>query len=285
VWTSDGATKRVPTGTATDTPPLMIESVNGKTITFNQGITGLTAGDRVARMDLDAYGPATLLTGQSGWPTPPASQTAYGGLGGDSYRHGLMYAHNADTSTYYLGKLKSAVPELVVNRVTSDAPVPLTWAHGWVLKDRVTQVRNADVVKGWIGLMSFAQRRRVWDLGTAINTRVISGDKPGKSYDATPSNNNYGDTFDFGDTTCYVDKRLVRNRVHFFDPARNWGRAVLFDTRPYKDLEGRAVFQKIDTNGNRLTIHEFGFESSYDWACRDPKAEGYIDMLSVDDNT
>lgn len=277
IWDSTGATNR---GSAR----VMKVNLSTKTITLDKQISTLVAGDLVCRAGLGSYGPSALTSGSAEWPTAPASQVEGGSLGGDSWRHGIPYAHNNSLSTYFLGVLKSTDPTLVCDRVQPESRSPLTWQMGWIGLDRVVTRRNAEVAGGLMFLTSMAQRRQIWNMGLVLSNRLVTGDNPGRSFDATPTNNGYKEEFTFCDHPARVSKRYPRDRMDAVDFVRNWGRAVLTEPQLYKDQSGNSVRPVIDSNGQYTTAHEFGFVTSFDWACLDPNAEFYIDNLAVDEN-
>lgn len=282
VWTYDGATKRA-AGTAA---PIVITSLNEstKTVVFDQNVTALSAGDGVTTGDLiafyglDTYGPATLTSFSSGWPATSALTTT-GGLTNDSGRHGLYYAHDFTASNYYLGKQKSAIPQLQPTQVAA-AGNSLTWQMGFSLFDRIMKRRNGNVAEGLVGIFPLAQRQVVFDSGVSIATKPLNGDQFGKNVDVTPQNNKYGDTFNYCDRTGYVSKRQYNDRVDFCS-LKNWGRAEVFPMRPYKKQNGDTVFEGRASTGALAAYSQFGFHSAYDFCCFDPGREGAITGLSV----
>jgi hypothetical protein len=281
VWDSTGVTKRVITVAAD--APLRIETIDESTntVTLNTAVTGITNGDILALRAMDAYGPAALTSFSAGWPLTSAKTNAPG-LTNDSYRHGMLYAHDATPANYYNGKQKSAVPALMPVRINGKNQ-PVTFAHGLLGKDRLRRKRNADVVNGLMGITSMAQRAQVFELGTNMNTKITTGQEFGKSYDGTPSNDQYADSFDFAGIPCRVSKRIANDRFDFVNISKNWGRAEVFPgIRPYADLNGDKYFPVIDqSTGQRIAMTEFGFQSAYDFVCFDPGAEFYIDALEV----
>lgn len=284
VWTYDGATKRA-AGTAA---PIKIETIDysTKTVVFDQNVTalsagnGTTTGDLITFYDLDVYGPATLTSFSAGWPATGALTTT-GGLTNDSFRHGLYYAHNFDSSNYYLGKQKSSIPQLNPTQIAAGG-AELTWQHGFAGKDAIRQRRNGDVADGLIGIFPMAQRLVVFDHGVSIATKPLTGDQFGTNVDVTPQNNGYGETFNYCDMKCYVDKRQYNDRVDFVN-LKNWGRAEVFPLRPY-DSGGKTVFEGRASTGSVAAFKEFGFHAAYDHVCYDPGAEFAITGASVPSN-
>jgi hypothetical protein len=281
VWDSTGATKRALT-TAADAPLVIIaidDSTN--TITFNTAVAGITAGDIVAFKDMDAYGPSTLTAGGAAdWPATNAL-TSETGLGGDSFRHGLRYAHNDSSSSYYLGKQRSVLPKMIPIKVPGQGQ-QITFAMGMDGLDRLDKRRNPGVRKGLFGIFPMAQRAVVQDIGVTIANKPIQGSF-GNSVDMAPSNIDQTSTFEYCGMTCYVSKRQPNNRVDFVNPSKNWGRAEQWSgARPYKDQNGNTTWRPVSTTtGLPLTVTEFGWHSCYDFVCFDPGSEFYIDNLAV----
>lgn len=277
VWSADGSTKRALADTTQG--PLYIVSIDEgtQTVTLNTTVTAIAATDILAIPDADAYGPTTLVTGSAGWPATSALTTA-GGLTGDSFRHGIPYAHNADTSSYYLGKQRSAIPQLTPVRINGKGQ-PLTFAHGLLGLDKIRKKRNPEVAKGMIGIFPMAQRAVIFDAGVVITNKTITGDF-GKSTDLMPNNHDYTSTFDYCQMTSYVSKRQPNDRVDFCN-LKNWGRAEVFPgIRPYEKA-GKTVFEGRGSDGTISAYQEFGFQSAYDFVCFDPGAEMYFDALEV----
>jgi hypothetical protein len=281
VWTYDGATERA----AATLAPIKIETIDysTKTVVFDQNVTSLSAGDGVTTGDLitfcgmAAYGPSTLTSFSAGWPATGALTTT-GGLTNDSGRHGIYYAHNFNTSNYYLGKQKSAIPQLSPIQIAAGG-AELSWQHGFALQDQIRKRRNADVAEGLIGIFPLAQRAVVFDHGVSIATKPIMGEEFGKSIDVLPTNNKYADTFNYADMVSYVDKRQYKDRVDFCN-LKNWGRAQVFPLQPYTK-DGNTVFPGHDSSGSVAAYSEFFFNSAYDFVNFDPGAEGAITGLAV----
>lgn len=277
IWDSTLATKRAP---SSGTAPTTIVAIDWSSyvVTLSQTIASLTQGDVLTVAGLDSYGPSTLVTAQSGWPATSALTTD-GGLGGDSYRHGIYYAHDSTTSNYYLGKLKSTIPQIVPTRINGNAQ-SLTFAHVLLGQDKIRKRRDPDAVKGLIGIAPMAQRAQIFDIGTAISTRMLTSDKFGKSLDLMPENTGFTETFDIAGITTYVSKRQPNDRVDFCNP-KNWGRAEVFPTRPYT-VGGKTVFEgREGSTGAVVAFQEFAFQSAYDFVCYDPGAEFYINNILI----
>ena len=277
VWDSTGATKRALT-TPTDGPLTIIAiDDNSKQVTFNTAVTGIVAGDLLAFPDMEEYGPSSLTTFSSGWPASNAL-TTQGGLTGDSWRHGIYYAHDATSSNYYLGKQKSTIPQLIPTRINGAAQ-PLTYAHGLLGLDKLRRRRNQDASKGMVGIFPMAQRAQLFEVGTTILNRDVNGANPGKNPDLMFTNHDYTATFEYCGMTCWVSKRQFNDRVDFCN-LKNWGRAEVFPIRPY-EKGGRTVFEGRDGDGGLVAYQEFGWHTAYDFVCFDPGAEFYIDNLEV----
>lgn len=286
VWTYDGATKRA----AATAAPIKIETIdyNTNTVVFDQNVTELTAGngaggtagtgDLIAFYGLDTYGPSTLTSFSAGWPATSALTTS-GGLTNDSGRHGLYYAHNFTNSNYYLGKLKSSLPQIAPNEIAANGQ-PLTFAHGFALQDKIRNRRSGSDADSLSGIFPLGQRYKVFDIGVSLSTKPLSGEQFGKSVDLQPTNAKYKDTFNYCNMTCYVSKRQFKNRVDFVNLS-NWGRAEVIPLQPYKKPNGATSFEGRASTGALAAYTEFGFVSSYDFVCFDPGKEGAITDLEI----
>ena len=278
VWAQDGSAKR--TGITAGTV-LNIETIayDTNTVTFNQAVSDMVSGDLIAYNGLDSYGPSTLTSFSSGWPATSALTAT--GLTNDTFRHGLYYAHDFNNSNYYLGKLKSTLPQIAPTKINANSQGLQFW-HGFALQDKIRKRRSGDAVKGLVGIFPMAQRSVVFELGVSIATKPLAGEQFGKSVDLLPSNSQYQDTFNFCDMPCYVSKRQFNDRVDFINP-KNWGRAEVFPLRPY-EKGGQTLFPGRSSTGAVAAYSEFGFQSAYDYVAFDPGKEGAIVSLSVPAN-
>jgi hypothetical protein len=272
VWDSTGATKRAG-------GPYTISNIdyNGKVVTFTGAVTGITSGDILAFVGMDAYGPSSLTSFSSTWPG--GGLTSNAGLTGDSFRHGMYYSNDNTTANYYPGRQKSSISQLIPAYVNASSSA-LVFQYGQQILDQLVQRRDKDVVKGLQGIAHMSQRAQVFNIGTAISNKLISGTEFGKSLDLNPSNSGYSDSFDFCGIPCMVSKRQYRDRFDFlnFD---TWGRAQLFDTQFYDDGSGRTVYPVRNSSGNLVTAMEMHLVQAYDFFNRDPGSAGYIYSLSV----
>lgn len=275
VWNNAGSTKRAPATAA----PLIIVSINYNSglITFDQGITGLSAaggGDRVAFRDMDIYGPASLTSFSSTWP----DRTVAGGIGGDSFRHGFPYVNDVTTSNYYGGVLKSTVPQIMPTRVNASSAA-ITFSMGLDMLDGIRKRRDPELVRGLIGITSMKQRKAIQNLGVTIANKYISGDQFGKSVDLQPSNHQYGDITEFCGIPLHTSKRQDASRLDFVNPA-TWMRAQVKDASFYDTGKG-TVHEVRDGDGGIVAAVEFYMTQAFDWVCLDPGAGGYIDALAI----
>lgn len=280
VWDTTGATKRAIT--AADGPlRILTINYNTKVVTLNTAVTGITATDLLAFTGMDTYGPSTLTSFTSGWPATSALTTT-GGLTNDSFRHGLYYAHNFTDSNYYLGKQKSALPQIAPTEIAANSNA-LSWAHGFALIDQIQKRRSMTDAQNLTWIFPLAQRQVVFEEGVAISTVMKTGDKFGKNYDTAPSNNAYNDTFNYVNCPAYVSKRQFTDRVDAIN-LKKWGRAEVFPgVRPYSK-GGKTVFEGHDSTGLLAAYSEFGFQSAYDFVDYDPGCEGAVTGLAVPAN-
>jgi len=274
VWNSAGTTKRVPATAA----PLIITAIDygAKQITFDQGVTALAATDIIALRDMDIYGPASLTSFSSTWP----SRGAVGGLGGDSFRHGIYYSNDNTAANYYLGLQKSAVPQLLPTRVNGNS-AGLTFEQILLLRDGIRQRRTEDALNGAILITHMSQRAAAFKLGTSIANKLVSGETFGRNLDLIPANQRYDDTFEAAGMLGYVSKRQDKSRVDLINPGK-WGRAQVRDTYFFGDWEGgRRIFEGRNASGEVTAYMEAFLVQGYDFVNFDPGCQGYIDALQL----
>lgn len=248
-----------------------------KTVTLDQAVTGMNSQTNVITFQgLTAYGPSTPTSFSSTWP----DATVAGGLGGDSFRHGMRYAHDVTASNYYLGIQRSAVPQINPARVNASNG-GITFDHGQLMIDQLIQRRSITNGNDLLGVFHMAQRSAIQKLGTTINNVFIqsSSTNAGKSKDLLPTNHGYNDTFDYCGIPCILSKRQDKSRGDFFNFSK-WGRAELVPTGFY-DEEGKKFFEGRGSDGTVQTYVEFFIYAAFDWVCMDPGSDGQIDTLAV----
>lgn len=279
VWNSAGSTRR--TGF---TAPLFIRSINHSThvVTFNQNVTDAVSTDLLAFEGMDTYGPATLTSFNSGWPTAPESQVA-SGLGGDTFRHGIYYANDNTPANFFFGIQKSAEPQLLPVHVDANTNA-LNFAHVYSLLEQLIQRRDSQensTLRGLVGIAHTRQRRQVFELGTAIANVFLTGDNEfGKNANLLPSNVGYDEAFNFGPFQCVISKRQRLDRFDFINPDK-WGRAEALPLGFY-DIGGKRFFEARDgSTGQVASAMDWYLVDAFDWYTRDPGCQGYIDNLGV----
>ncbi len=268
VYNGAGTTQR-----ATSVTPLFIGTIDysNKIVTFANSATATsTTGDVLAVAGLASAD--DLLTGQSGWPGTSAAPT----LTADTFRHGFRYANDVTTTTYYLGKQRSAVPQLIPSRVNASSS-SLVFPHGLLMLDNIIQRRDADVVRGLQGIAHMSQRSAVHSIGIAISNWFRGASD--KMIDVMPSNIGYSEKFEFCGIPCTLSKRQDRSRLDFINP-KLWGRAQLHDTK-FHEVGGRQLFESRTSSGTLKAAQHFIITQAYDFVCYDPGAEGYIDALTL----
>jgi hypothetical protein len=277
VWNNAGSTKRA----AATAAPIIIESIDtiNKLVTFDQGVTALSTaggGDIIAFRDMDIYGPAALTTMSATWPATGVA----GGLGGDSFRHGIPYSNNVTTSNYYLSVLKSSLPELLANRVNG-ASGTITFNMIQRVIDGIIERRDESALSGLMGVAHMAQRTAVFNLGTAISNKQITGDSFGRNLDNHPSNNRYADRFEAGGIQFIISKRQASDRVDLFNPSK-WGRAQVRDMYFFGEDSGYPkTFPGRGSDGTLSAYEEAFMIQAFDWVNHDPGSGGYIDSLAL----
>ncbi len=264
VWDSAGATKRA-------NGPYQIIAIDPgtKTVTFNSAPTAMGTTDLIAVFNLDVYGPSTLTSFSSTWPG--GGLTSAAGLTGDSWRHGLGYVNDNTTSNYYLGKLKSTIPQLMPGYV--NAAGALVYAHGDLLKSNIFQQRDEQALQGMMGVMHMAQQAQLKNIGVSISN-IWRGPEQMKMIDVQPTGN-YTDTFTFADLPCFVSKRCDKARVDFFNP-KNWFKVESEPAKFYDPGNGGYVRPKYNGSGEVVSAVEFKVVQKLDTGCVDPGASGYV---------
>lgn len=250
-----------------------------KTVTLDQAVTGADGQTNVLTIPgLESYGPATPTSFASTWP----DRTVAGGLGGDSFRHGMGYVHSITGTDYYLGVLRSSVPQINCARVNASSG-GITFDHGQLMIDQLIARRNINNGKDLLGVCHMAQRAAIQKLGTTINNVFIQSSQTdaGKSKDLLPTNHGYNDTFDFCGIPMIISKRMDKSKIEFLNLSK-WFRAELHPIRFYTDANnGNKFFEGRGTDGTVQSFTEFFMEASYDHGSLDPGSDGRIDTIAV----
>lgn len=268
VWTSTGGAKR-----ATSVTPLVIDHIDysNKVVYLNGTITAGATGDRLAFANLSSD--TALASYSSTWP---GTATTSGPLSGDTFRHGMYYANDATSTNYYLGQLKSSIPQLSASRVNASSS-SFVFPHVLLMLDQIIQRRDADVTNGMIGVAHMSQRAAVHAVGVAISNWVRGGND--KSLDLQPSNIGYSQTFEVCGVKSHLSKRQDRSRFDFLVP-KVWGRAQLHDTK-FHEVGGKTIFESRTSTGTLKAAQHFIIVQAYDFVCFDPGCQGYIDNLAL----
>jgi hypothetical protein len=270
VWSSSGVAKRT-----TVPATAIIEQVDysNRTVTLNGTVTGMLSGDRLAFANIVDSANAASFS-----PTWPGTPGTSGPLSGDTFRHGMYYANDADITHYYLGQLKSAMPQLLPSRVNA-ATSGIVFPHGLLMLDQIIQKRDPDVTRGMIGVAHMSQRAAVHALGVVLSQWERRGANE-RSRDLQPTNIGYEDTFDFCGIKCHLSKRQKKNRMDFLVP-KVWGRAQLYDTK-FHEVSGKSIFEsRAQATANLRAAQHFLILQAYDFVCFDPGCQGYIDNLTL----
>lgn len=271
VWDSTGATKRAG-------GPYQITALdyNSKTVTFGSAVTGIASTDLLAFANMDAYGPSTLTSFSSTWPG--GGLTNGPGLTGDSWRHGLAYVNDNDTSRYYLQLQKSAYPQLMPGYVNASGY--LTYMTFEQLRANIYQARDEEAVKDLMGVMHMAQLYQLKQIGVSISSILYGpGQGAAKVTDILP-NDSYSGTFTAGDFPLFVSKAADKSRVDFFKKS-NWFK-VQSAPPDYVRFGGSNILRPVyNTSGETTAAMEFKIVHKMDTGCVDPGAGGYIYNLTV----
>lgn len=269
VWDSTGATKR-------SGGPYYISNIDwsSKVVTFSAAVTGITSGDLLAFVGMDAYGPSALTSFSAGWPATSALTNA-AGLTNDSYRHGLAYANNATAANYYLGKQKSSFGELLPS-TTAAAGSALTFSAVELSKNQMLQRRDESILDGLKCVVHMAQRQQLQDILTATSVW-----HRGSSDSMIDLQAKAQKTFMVADIPFIVDKRQAKDRVDAFNP-KNWGRVEGYSPEWFDYGDGQKMKAVTSSStGNPLAAWEMKLTQMMDFFCMDPGASFYIDGLAV----
>lgn len=276
IWDTTGATKRAP---SSGTAPTFITAIDytGLVVTLSQSIAALASTDILTFPNLDIYGPSTLTSFSSTWPG--GGLTNGPGLTGDSFRHGVYYVNDATSSNYYLGKLKSTVPQLLATHISASGA---TFSFGTVLAglDAITQRRDKTATQGIRGIAHMKQREAIFQIGVNISNIFLKpGDSQGKMPDLMPNNISYTDLFYLCGIPTMVSKRQFQDRIDFINPSI-WGRVQTHDVR-FKTVTGRNVFEVRGSDGTISASREFHIEQAFDFVSYDSGCGFFVDTLKV----
>lgn len=264
VFDTTGATKRV-NGTNAGYP-FIIDHIDwdNKVVYLNATVTAAAASDIFAFTDQSSTG--QRQTGQSGWP-----------LTGDTFRHGIYYANDTNTAHYYLGTLRSSLPQLNPSTVSASSS---SWTHNHTLqmRDKLIQRRDESVLSGMFGIVHMAQRAQAFSIGIAISEWFRG--KKDEMIDIMPSNIGYEESFPFAGFMHYISKRQYRDRVDYINP-KLWGRAQLHDTRFHEKNGQGPLFPTRASSGQLKAGWEFFLVQAFDFVCFDPGGQGVITSLTV----
>jgi hypothetical protein len=264
VFDTTGATKRANTTNAGY--PFIIDHIDwdNYVVYLTNTVTTATSGDILVFTDQSSTG--TRQSGQSTWP-----------LAGDTWRHGIYYANETNTSLYYLGIQRSAMPQLNPAAVAASSA---SWTHYHTLqvRDKLLQRRNEEDFMGMFGIVHMAQRAQAMTIGITISN-WFRGPKD-SMIDLMPSNIGYESAFEFAGLTHYVSKRQYRDRVDYVNP-KHWGRAQICDTDFYQTPDGTMFFPTRASTGQLRAGIEFFVKQGFDYVCYNPGSQGVITGLGV----
>lgn len=250
-----------------------------KTVTLDQAVANANVQTNVLTVvGLESYGPATPTSFSSTWP----DESVAGGIGGDSYRHGMGYVHSVTGTDYYLGVLRSSTPQINASRVNASSG-GITFDHGQLMIDQLIARRTLNSGDELLGVTHMAQRAAIQKLGTTINNVFIDrgATDAGKGKDLLPTNHGYSDEVRFCGIPLVISKRQDKAKIDFLH-LPTWFRAELHPIRFYTDANsGSKFFEGRGTDGTVQSFTEFFIEASYDFGSQDPGREGVIDSLAV----
>lgn len=287
VYDTTLATRRVP---ATANSLLIITNINysTKTITFNQSVTSLTAGDVVVIPGLQDPD-SNFSVGYSGaTPGPSSFNVAYptsssAGVTGDGFRHGLPYVLDNTSSHYFYTVLKSSVPELtptVVDASGGGAAAKFSFTFLNTLTILSQRRRNSEALEDWKGLCEGAQYIGAYNAGFTFNTGLIEGNF-GPIKDLSPSDIRYKDSFMLCGVPFRKDKRMDKSQMWLVNP-KNCGEAVASKLGLIDLQDGRnGVYEGRNASGQVITTTMMFMGDMTDFVYRDPAVFGAITGLEV----
>jgi hypothetical protein len=264
VFDTTGATKRV-NGTNAGYP-FIIDHIDwdNRIVYLNATVTGAVSSDILVFTDQSSSG--QRQTAQSGWP-----------LSGDTFRHGIYYANDNTGAHYYLGQLRSNVPQLNPSYVSGTSS---SWTHNHTLqmRDKLIQRRDESVLMGMFGVVHMAQRAQAFSIGIAISNWFRG--KKDEMIDLMPENIGYEQAFEFAGFTHYISKRQYRDRIDYINP-KLWGRAQLHDTKFHEEHGQGPIFPTRSSSGQLKAGWEFFVVQAFDFVCFDPGGEAYMNSFNV----
>lgn len=243
---------------------------DNRKITLDSTFTGLTTGDRLQIVGL-LMQPATA--GSSGYPGAPGVVPSWTS-GTDSFRHGIPYANQVDTTLYY-----NTINRATFNQINPVAynlqGAPITANHVLIIRDRQTQRRDPSVLQGQFGICHMSVRASAMNIGISVSEwqRDSANNQP--LLDLMPKNIGYEDSFVLGGMTHYLTKRQPRDRVDYFNP-KLWGRAEVFPgPRPLK-WGDTFLMPTLNSSGQYTAGLQMFWQQAFDWFCQDPGAQMVI---------
>lgn len=244
--------------------PAIITGIDydARKVSLDSVITGLTTGDRLQVVGL-LLTPA--VTGQAGYPSTSFTS------GTDSFRHGIPYANQIDTTLYYNGLNRAVQPQINPTAYNLSG-APQTANHILIIRDRMTQRRDASVLKGLFGISHMAQRANAMNIGISVSEwqRHAGANEP--LLDLMPANIDYEESYVVGGMVHYLSKRQPRDRTDYFNP-KLWGRAEVFAGPRPMSWGGQTVWPTLSSTAQLQAGLQMFWEQAFDWYCQDPGAQ------------
>jgi hypothetical protein len=274
IWDTNLATPK-PQASPRTGYPFIIDSIDWASRTVSLiGTPSVAAAstDRLTVVGLAGNGgPATPSTFTSGYPLTPAS--------GDSWIHGIPYAHDDTGANYFLGVQKSTRPQLLPQKVDAASAF---WTPFMTqdLRDKFIESCGPDALNGLFGIVHMVQRKQASMAGTAITNFPKTSQTGIVDMSATTGPDGLQE-FEWGDINHIILPQQPRNRIDYMNLA-NWEQVYDFEG-PRPIMNGsQAFFRIIDTTtGGQTTRLQWMWEFSKDFVCVDPWREGFIKNLGV----
>ncbi len=223
-------------------------------------ITGITTGDRLQVVGL-LLTPAQ--TGKAGYPNRDFTSVTT-----DSFRHGIPYMNQVDSTLYYGGLNRATNPQInpVVYNMQGN---PWTANHTLIVRDRMTERRDPSVLQGLMGFCHMAQRAQAMNIGISVSEWQRNSASNEPLLDLMPKNIGYEESFVVGGIVHYLTKRQPRDRIDYCNP-RLMGRAGLFDGPRPMEWGGQYIWPTWSSTGQMQAGYQMFWEQNFDYFSNDP---------------
>jgi hypothetical protein len=237
----------------------------------------LAQGARVVSINQSISAPTVTLSVPSYSPTNTdqlAFPSQLGTVGttvaaAGSWRAGI-YTYNTTNTTGSLNNLPySNAYEMICPTVNLGGGyyTPSAFFSG---KSQLIQRRDDKAISGIIGVSHMAQRVGWYNQGVSISNWLRSDGSKGKMPNLVPEGVGYGDTYEAGDVTHYVNRYANKSRVDWLDP-KNFGWVQYQDIDFMQMPDGQRIFiGRSATTGNPQAGYQFYVVNSRNLYSVDP---------------